>query len=275
MNKKPKIGIALGSGGARGLIHIGVLKVLEENDIPVDFVAGASIGSIIGAYYALNKEIESLDKRVKEFTKKDLIRLIDITSPKKALIAGHKIEKFINELVKGSSFSDLQIPLVIIATNMRTGKEVLIQKGKLVNAIRASISLPGIFPPAKINKSLYLDGGLVNPTPTDVVKKMGADIVIGVDLTMKHAVKIENPNIAETLMRSFEILRTRTTELSIGDIDENTIIIHTNQEKFMDSYRFYDYKFVTEGEKSAKKCLPKIKKAIRDWEEKRGENNEI
>ena len=143
---RPKIGIALGSGGARGLAHIGILKVLEENNIPIDFIAGVSIGSIIGAYYALNKEIGSLNEKVTQLTKKDFIKLIDITSPKKALISGNKIKRFLKELVDNNSFSDLQIPLIIIATDMSTGKEVLIQKGKLGDAIRASISIPGIFP---------------------------------------------------------------------------------------------------------------------------------
>ena len=268
-DKRPKIGIALGSGGARGLIHIGVLKVLEENDIPIDFIAGASAGSIVGAYYALNKEIKSLNEKITQLTKKDLVRLIDIASPKKALISGHKIEKFLKELIKDSSFSDLQIPLTINATNMSTGKETHIQEGKLIDAMRASISLPGILPPAKINDDLFLDGGIVNPTPVDVVKNMGADIVIGVDLTMKQPVKIKNPNIVDTLMRSFEILRTRTTELNIGKTNTNTIIIQTNKAKIIDTYKFYDYKFITEGKETAKKYLPQIIKSIQNWKKEK------
>ncbi len=274
-NKKPKIGIALGSGGARGLIHIGVLKVLKENNIPIDFIAGSSIGSIIGSYYALNKEIKLLNEKIIHLTKKDLVKLIGFTSPKKALISSHKIEKFLRDLIRDSSFSDLQIPLIIIATNMSTGKEVHMQEGKLIDAIRASISLPGIFPPAKINGDFFLDGVIVNPTPVDVVKKMGADIVIGVDLTMKQAVKIENPSIIDTLRRSFEILRTRITELNIEKADDNTIIIRTNKTKIMDTYKFYDHNLVVEGEKIAKKYLPKIKEAIKNWEKKRGDTNEI
>ena len=264
-DKRPKIGIALGSGGARGLLHIGILKVLEENNIPIDFIAGASVGSIVGSYYALNKEIKSLSEKITKLTKKGLIKLIDIASPKKALISGHKIENFLKELVKDSSFSDLQIPLIIIATNMSTGKETHIQEGKLIDAMRASISLPGIFPPTKINDNFFLDGGIVNPTPVDVVRNMGSDIVIGVDLTMKQQVKIGNPNIINTLMRSFEILRTRTTELNIGKTNTNTIIIQTNKVKIMDTYKFYDHKFITEGEEIAKKYLPQIIKSIQNW----------
>ncbi len=267
-DKRPKIGIALGSGGARGLMHLGVLKVLEENDIPIDFIAGTSAGSIVGAYYALNKEIKSLNEIITKLTKKDLVKLIDITPPKRALIAGHKIEKFLKELIRDSSFSDLQIPLIIIATNMHTGTEVQIREGKLIKAIMASISLPGILPPAKINGNLFLDGGIVNPTPVNVVRNMGADIVIGVDLTMNQPVKMENPGIIDTLRRSFEILRTRTTELNIGKMDDHTIIIKTDKAKIVDTYRFHDHKFITEGEKAASKYLRKIEDAIMNWEEK-------
>ena len=140
-----KIGLALGSGGARGLAHIGVLKTLEENNIPIDYIAGVSSGSIAGAYYSLNGEIDSLEKKVLQLTKKDLLKLIDITSPKRALISGNKIKSFIGELISNKSFSDTKIPLRIIATDLCSGEGIQITEGRLVDAIRASISLPGIF----------------------------------------------------------------------------------------------------------------------------------
>lgn len=261
--KIPKIGLALGSGGARGLAHIGVLKVLKENQIPIDFIVGVSSGSVVGAYYALNLEIELLEKKVKELRKKDFFKLVDISSPRRALIRGNKIKNYFNELIQNKSFSDTKIPLKIIVTELCSGKEVQIHKGKLIDAIRASISLPGIFPPAKINDELFIDGGVVNPTPVDVVKKMGADIVIGVDLTLKHPVKIENPNIVETLMRSFDILRTQTTKLNVNKVN-NAVIIKPNFSGKLDSYRFYENKkFIEEGERVTRKALPKIKALIR------------
>lgn len=264
MNKKhkPKIGLALGSGGARGLAHIGVLKVLKENNLPIDFIAGASVGSIIGAYYATKGEILSLEKKIVQLTKKDFVKLIDISSPKRAIISGNKIMNFLGELIGDKSFSDTKIPLTIIATDMYSGEEVQIRKGKLIDAIRASVSMPGIFPPAELNGKLFLDGGIVNPTPVNVVKQMGADIVIGVDLTMKHPVKIKNPSIIDTLMRSFEILRTQTTKLKIGKVSPDMIIIQTNKTNVLDMYKFYDPIFINSGEKAAKKALPKIKKLI-------------
>ena len=150
-NNTPKIGLVLGSGGARGLDHIGVLKVLNENNIPIDFIAGTSAGSIIGAYYAINKEVSSLEPKIRKLTKKDLVKLIDFSLPKKALISGNKVKHFLGELINNKSFSDTKIPLIILTTDMCSGKEVKIKEGKLIDAIMASISIPGIFPPVKIN----------------------------------------------------------------------------------------------------------------------------
>ncbi len=261
---KPKIGIALGSGGARGLAHIGVLKELEENNIPIDYIAGVSIGSIVGAYCAINLEVKTLEEKTLQLTKKDLFKLVDITSPKRALIRGNKIKNFINKLIKNKSFSDTKIPLKIIATDLCSGKEIQINKGKLVDAIRASISLPGIFLPVELNNRLLADGGIVNPTPIDVVKKMGADIVIGVDLTMRHPVKLKNPNIVETLMQSFEILRAQTVKSNIHQV-KDTIIIRPNFSGKLDSYRFYEtQKFIEEGKRVTKDALPKIKALIKN-----------
>lgn len=259
---RPKIGIALGSGGARGLAHIGVLKVLEENKIPIDYIAGVSIGSIAGAYYSLNKEINSLEKKVAQLTKKDLLKLIDLASPKKSLISGNKIKNFIKTLIKNKSFSDTKTPLKIIASDLCSGKEIIINKGKLADAIMASISIPGIFPPIEMNDKLLVDGGVVNPTPINVVKKMGAEVIIGVDLTMKHPIKLKNPSIVETLIQSFEIIRTQAAKFNVNKV-RNAVIISPNFSGKLDSYRFYEtQRFIEEGERVARKALPKIKALI-------------
>ena len=261
--KHRKIGLALGSGGARGLAHIGVLKVLIENNIPIDYIAGVSIGAMIGAYYAINLEIEKLEEKALNLTKRDLLKLVDITSPKRALISGNKIKNFIKELIEDKSFSDTKIPIKIIATDLCSGEEVIISKGKLADTIRASVSLPGTFKPVKIGRKFLIDGGVVNPTPVDIVKKMGADIIIGVDLTMRHPIKLKNPNIIETLIQTFEILRTQSTKSNIDKV-KDAIIIRPNFSGKLDSYRFHQtQKFIKQGEKAAKKALPEIKKLIK------------
>jgi len=260
--RKLKIGLALGSGGLWGLAHIGVLKVLEENNLPVDYIAGSSMGAIIGALYALNPNVKELEEKAFSLTKKDLAKLLDLNIPKTSLIKGNKIRSFLEKLIGDKSFSDTKIPFKIVTTDLESGKEIIISKGKLVDAIMASISIPGIFPPIRLQEGLLVDGGLINATPTNIVKKMGSDVVIGVDLTMKSKVELENPNIFQTLMRSYEILRTQSTKFNINENDENLLIIKPDTTKLR-KFKFYEIrKFVEEGDRVAREDLPKIKKLI-------------
>jgi len=258
--RRLKVGLALGSGGLFGLSHIGVLKVLEENNIPIDYIAGSSMGAIIGAMYALNPDVKNLEKTAVSLTKKDLIKLLDLNIPKVSLIKGNKIRKFLEELIGDKFFSDTKIPLKIIATDLESGEEIIISKGKLVDAIMASISIPGIFPPIRSQKGLLVDGGLINPTPTNVVKEIGSDVVIAVDLTMRSKIKLENPNIFQILMRSYEILRTQSTKSNIDKNDENLLIIKPDITKLR-KFKFHEIqKFIDEGERVAREALPKIEK---------------
>ena len=175
-----KIGLALSSGSVRGLSHIGVLKVLEKNKIRIDYIAGSSVGAVIAALYASGisaKELEEIS------LKTDLKDLADFTIPYEGLIKGDEIENLIKRLTKDKSFSDLKIPLSIVATDIKSGKKLIINKGSLAKAVRASISIPAIFKPYIINKRVILDGGITDPLPVDVVKKMGADFIIAVDAT--------------------------------------------------------------------------------------------
>lgn len=265
ISNRPKIGLALGSGGARGLTQIGILKVLNENKIPIDFIAGSSAGSVVGAYYAVYENVTGFEKAIRKLSKKDLLKLAYVNSTRKG-ITGEKAMEFLMKIIGDKDFSDTKIPLKIIATDMELGKEVWFDKGKLSEAIRASISLPGIFYPAKINGKFYLDGGIVNPTPVDVVKAMGADIVIAIDHTISKPVKIKDPSIYSSLMRAFEIIRTQNAELKIGKVDKNVILIQIENKKIEDSYGFYNKRFISNGVKIAKEHLEEIKNAIENWD---------
>ena len=257
-----KIGIALGSGGAKGLAHIGILKVLSDAGIEADYLAGCSSGSIVGAYYALNQEVQGLEDKVLSMGRKDMLRLLDITSPRKALVKGEKIKSFVKSIIGNKRFSDTKIPFQIIATNLENGKEVRLKKGSLTDAIRASISIPGIFTPARIDKRFYVDGGVVNPTPIDAVDEMGADILIGADLTMNRSIKLTDPNIFITLLQSFEILRAETVKARLKKHPE-AILIEPKFKGEMDAYNFKDFQdFIKRGERAAKKMLPIIKRKI-------------
>ena len=196
--KKPKIGLALGSGAARGLAHIGILKALKEKNISIDMLAGSSMGALVGAYYAKEGEIANFEEMVLKADWKQLIRLAD---PNLALlfrgfIHGQKVKELLRVIIGNIKFKDLKIPLAVVATDVNTGEEVIIKEGSVIEAVRASISIPAIFMPVKFSAQggslpdrwqasasdrrdrFLIDGGIVNPVPVKVVKDMGATVVI-------------------------------------------------------------------------------------------------
>ena len=187
---KPTVGIALSGGAVRGISHIGILKVLERENIPITFIAGTSIGALIGALYASGIKANELEQIAKTTKWR---KLIDFTVPKTGFIAGKKIEKYIRDIIKNKNFEDLPIPLSIVATELNRGEKVIFNQGNLTKAIRTSISIPGVFEPVIEKNSILVDGALVDPIPIDLVKEMGADIVIATDLT----VDIKQTNLAE------------------------------------------------------------------------------
>lgn len=177
-----KIGLALGSGSARGWAHIGVIQALSEAGIRVDCVAGTSIGAMVGAAYASGK-IDELEETALQFDWRHILHFFDIVFPKSGLIDGMKVADFIRSHVEEKNIEELPIPFHAVTTDLTTGQEVVIQDGDIIEAVRASISLPGIFTPVKKNGKILVDGGLVNPVPVSVVRGMGADFVIAVDLS--------------------------------------------------------------------------------------------
>jgi len=265
--KRPKIGLVLGSGGARGLAHIGVLKVLEKNNIPIDYIAGVSAGALIGAYYALNIETDGMEKIASKTTKRELLTLIDPSNPKRALIKGNKIKNFIKNLLNDRDFKDTKIPLTVVVTDLEKGQEIHIKKGNLAEVVRASIGIPGIFCPYKLNDKWFVDGGLINATPVDVARDMGADFVIAVDLTMSSEARFKDPTIVETLIQSFDIMRTELTKMKIQSVKDLVLIQPTIHNKNgVDSLRFYEAKrFIKAGEEAAEKAMPEIKKKIKEF----------
>ena len=176
-----KIGLALGSGSARGWAHIGVIRALNDAGIQLDYVAGTSIGALVGAVYA-SGNIDSLEEVVLKLDWKQIAYFLDVVFPKSGLIDGNKVADFIRTHVEEINIEELSLPFSAISTNLATGSEVVIQKGDIIEAVRASISVPGIFTPVRKNGTILVDGGLVNPVPVSVVREMGADFVIAIDL---------------------------------------------------------------------------------------------
>ncbi len=176
-----KIGLALGGGSARGWAHVGVIKALLEADIPIHCIAGTSIGSLVGGYYASGSFLE-LEQMAEVIQWSTVLRYLDVTLPRQGLVEGKKILEFLRKALKIKTIQNLQIPFCAVAADLITGDEIRIKKGNLAEAIRASVSIPGILNPYKKSNRWLVDGGLVNPVPVSAARALGADIVIAVDL---------------------------------------------------------------------------------------------
>jgi len=184
MRKAPKIGLALSGGAARGLAHIGVLKALEEASIPIDMIAGTSAGAVIGAGYAKERNAAVLEEIALGIDWKKLARLIDLNLILlwKGFVQGQKVESFMSSVIGDAKFEDLEIPFAVVAADVESMEEVIINEGSVIEAVRASISMPVIFTPVKRGSKFLIDGGVVNPMPVNVVRNMGAEIVIAVNV---------------------------------------------------------------------------------------------
>ncbi|MEW8506977.1 MAG: patatin-like phospholipase RssA [Candidatus Thiodiazotropha sp.] len=176
-----KVGLALGSGAARGWSHIGIINGLSELGIEPDIVSGSSIGALVGAAYAADK-LESLQNWTCSLSWKEIIKFLDPSLLGGGLIQGDRLTEFISRYVKDLDFAALQRQLGVVATDLETGREIWFRQGGVMEAVRASISLPGLFTPLQHQGRWLVDGGLANPVPVSLCRAMGADIVIAVNL---------------------------------------------------------------------------------------------
>ena len=182
LRRKKTVGVALGGGGARGWAHLGVLAAIEEAGIAVDFVAGTSMGALVGGIYAAGHARELREVAVQLNGRTVLYYFLDVTFPRSGIVDGKKIVDFVRKHVQETSIEGLKIPFQAVATDVLTGEEVVIKSGDLIEAVRASIAVPGMLTPVLRDGHVLVDGGLVNPVPGSVVRAMGADIVIAVDI---------------------------------------------------------------------------------------------
>ena len=181
-SREKKLGIALGSGSSRGFAHIGILRVFEDENIPIVYIAGTSIGAYIGAIYSAGA-IKELEEFILSLDWKKLFRYYDLRLSKSGIFSGKKIMELLEMVLDGKNFEELYIPFSCVAVDIKRAKEVVFKSGDILKAIRASLSMPGVFTPVEYGDMLLVDGGIMNPVPVDIVKSMGADIVIAVDLS--------------------------------------------------------------------------------------------
>jgi len=195
---KLKTGLALGSGSARGWAHIGVIRTLEEAGVKPDIICGTSIGALVGGAYAAG-ELDRLEQWVGGLTWKAVVGLLDLTLDG-GLVKGKVVTDFFRAHFEDRDIKDLQRPYAAVATHLTSGREIWLQQGSLIDAIRASMAIPGLFTPAQRDGELLVDGALVNPVPVSLCRALGADIVIAVDLNSDRLGGYHEPRAAENAL---------------------------------------------------------------------------
>jgi len=287
----PKIGLALGEGGRRFYIHIGVLKALKNEGIKLDYIAGTSIGSLIGGLYALWEDVEKIEKYTISLdfdkyytTPREDVKLenigetpfivfyADISKDEidvqflKGLMDGKILRDEIDRLTNRASFEyDLKIPFKAVTTDLITGEKVVIDKGRISNAIAASMSVPGLSIPFEFEDKMLVDGGLIEPVPVDTVREMGADIVIGVNLRdiQKDTIPVIN-NVVSILHRSIFIMLGELNSVSVNKAD---IVIkpHYKGTLSTDMEKEIKIQLIKLGEEETKKIIPALKTLINSY----------
>lgn len=263
--ERKTLGLALGSGGVRGLSHVGVIKTFLKHNIPIDFIAGASIGAWVGAHYALFKDI----KRLEEFTvnrKEEKLRILLEPSLRGGLIGGERTRKLLTLWLEDASFEETLIPLSVVATDVYKRRAVVYSSAALVPAVQASMAIPGLFQPVTYHGRVLIDGGVTNPVPTDVVKQMGADVVVGVnlDLMPEGTEDQDAPHkplgMMEVANRTIDIMRHYLASSCNRSAD---IIIEPLVETYASWTQYFrkdvGYEVVSVGEKATEKIIPELR----------------
>jgi NTE family protein len=267
---RKRVGLALSSGAARGLAHVGVLEVLERNGIPIDLIAGTSIGAIVGAFYAAGKDISEIKKAVVNLNRRQMLSLADFTIPTRGFIKGRKITEWLKSVIGGTCFRDLKIPFACVATDISTGEEVVIKEGSVVAAVRASASMPVIFTPARLGGQFLVDGGLVNPIPVRILRDMGADFVIAVSVVPylsnrvqpqepSSASRPKEPNILSVLVRIMYIVGYQAALSGIREADITIApdVAHIRPDNFNRAREC-----ILQGEQAAQRAIPELKRKL-------------
>jgi NTE family protein len=255
--KPATIAVVLGAGASKGFAHIGVLKVLEAQNIPIHMVVGTSVGSLVGSLYASGKTAFELQGIAMKMERDNIIDY-DWKIWNGGLIKGEKLENFINLNIQNTPIEKLKIRYYAVATNAATGEEVVFDRGNTGMAVHASCSVPGVFRPLKIGSSTYLDGSVVSPVAVDVARRNGADIVIAVDIS--GGINTDVPSgIMDTMRKSVDIMYSRIAEYQTKNAD---IVIRPNMKNIgsTDMNKFNEAIF--EGEKAASLKIPEILKIV-------------
>lgn len=246
-----KVALVLGAGASRGFAHIGVLKVLESNRVPVHMIVGTSAGSFVGSLYAYGFNAFQIQKMSFDIEKGDIV---DVTVPDNGFVKGEKLEEYINGMLKNTPIEKLRLPFYAVATDIQNGKEVVFARGNTGTAVRASCSIPGVFRPAKIDNRLYVDGGVASPVAVDAAKRLGADVVIAVDISSASEGQPPEGTI-DTILQSISIMYSKLATIQLARAD---VVIRPKVGYIAPADFSKRHEAVLEGEKAALEMLPRI-----------------
>ena len=286
--EKLKVALALGGGGARGLAHIGVLKVLERENIPIDIITGTSMGAIIGGVYALKKDISAIEKVAEKYSKisefnidfsfnekgekdksfflkkmSDFLKkgyILNLELRRKYINGGEGVKKIIRELVDDKTFSDTKIPFATVAADLVKGEKVILNQGKLFDALLASSSIPGMFPPVILDKKILVDGGIVDVVPIGVAQSLGANFVIAVSLSQTIKKRTEFSNAVEIFFRSDSITSAELRKLQLSFAD---VLITPKVGRFHWSDFSKPEQCIREGEMATQDAISELKQKLK------------
>jgi NTE family protein len=250
--KPAKIALVLGAGAAKGFAHIGVLKVLEANKIPIHMIVGTSAGSFVGSLYAYGHNAFQLQTLALSVEKGDIV---DLIIPDNGFIQGVKLSEYINKVLKNTPLEKLNIPFYAVATDIQNGQEVVFGQGNTGSAVRASCSVPGVFRPVKIGDRMYVDGGVVSPVAVDAALKYGADVIVAVDISSDVGASKPEGTI-ETILQSVNIMYSRLGAIQCAKAD---VVIKPKVGHIGSSDFSKKHEAILEGEKAATEALPKVK----------------
>ncbi|HEY6269166.1 MAG TPA: patatin-like phospholipase family protein [Candidatus Acidoferrum sp.] len=256
VSSRAGIGLALGGGFARGFAHLGVLQVLEQNQIPISYIAGTSVGSILGAAYASGAPLDRIIETCRALRFRDIARW---RVSRLGLASNHRLASLIERVFESRDFEDLRIPLAVVATDLTSGEPVVFTQGNLVDAIRASCAFPGLFEPVEIGTRCLADGGLVAPVPTHAARELGAAVVIGVSVGMQDGHRGAPTNIFQVVSRAVNAAQKH--QLEIWERHADLVLRPDVQSLAWDDFDRAD-EAIAAGAAAARRALHRIEKLL-------------
>ena len=258
LQERPRVALVLGGGAFHGMAHLGVIKVLEEENIPIDLIVGTSAGSLTGVFYADNPNADSVLKIADKIT---LDAIFD-ASPYNSLngfVTGEKLQGFIKNHIHSQNIEDTKIPFIAVATDLNSGKTIPISSGPIAPAINSSCAVPGIFIPVKMYGMLLVDGGVLDNVPCDIAKQYDPKVIIAVDIMADFNTNPEIENLTDVISRTYEIINRKMVQEQLKNADVVISPALSGYPLFSDKYNREMYE---KGKTAAREKISEIKKVI-------------